>query len=95
MGIWGKVNKLNRFRKALKLYQELLDFVKDKEYFVITTNVDGQFEIAGFDIKIFAVQGDYRFLQCENACHNKFIAKCCRLSGFLYEKSRTNALLFR
>ena len=46
--------------------------VKDKNYFVITTNVDGQFETAGFNIeKIFAVQGDYRFLQCENACHNK------------------------
>ncbi len=69
---WARLIKLNRFRKPLKLYQELLDFVKDKEYFVITTNVDGQFETAGFETeKIFPVQGDYRFLQCENACHNK------------------------
>ena len=69
---WARLIKLNRFREPLKLYQELLEFVKNKNYFVITTNVDGQFETAGFDKeKIFAVQGDYRFLQCENACHNK------------------------
>lgn len=69
---WAKLIKLNRFREPLRLYQELLELVKDKNYFVITTNVDGQFETAGFNIeKIFAVQGNYRFLQCENACHNK------------------------
>lgn len=69
---WAKLIKLNRFREPLRLYQELLELVKDKNYFVITTNVDGQFETAGFNIeKIFAVQGDYRFLQCEKACHNK------------------------
>lgn len=70
---WAKLIKLNRFNeKPFELYQKLLDLVKDKEYFVITTNVDGQFENAGFDKnKIFAVQGDYALLQCENACHNK------------------------
>lgn len=69
---WARLIKLNRFGEPLKLYQELLELVKDKKYFVITTNVDGQFETAGFDKeKIFAVQGDYRYLQCENACHNK------------------------
>ena len=58
---WARLIKLNRFGEPLKLYQELLEFVKDKNYFVITTNVDGQFETAGFDKeKIFAVQGDYR-----------------------------------
>ena len=69
---WAKLIKLNRYREPLKLYQELLELVKNKNYFVITTNVDGQFETAGFNKeKIFAIQGDYRFLQCENACHNK------------------------
>lgn len=69
----GKMIKLNRFNEEpLKLYQELLSLVKNKNYFVITTNVDGQFENAGFDPeKIFAVQGDYALLQCENVCHNK------------------------
>lgn len=69
---WAKLIKLNRFNKPLKLYKELLNLVKDKDYFVLTTNADGQFEIAGFNQeKIFAVQGDYEYLQCENACHNK------------------------
>lgn len=69
---WAKLIKLNRFNNPLKLYQELLELVKDKEHFVITTNADGQFEIAGFEKdKIFAVQGDYSLLQCENGCHNK------------------------
>lgn len=69
---WAKLIKLNRLNSPLKLYQELLEILKNKEYFVITTNVDGQFEIAGFDKnKIFAVQGDYIFLQCANGCHNK------------------------
>ncbi len=69
---WARLIKLNRFGEPLKLYEKLLELVKDKNYFVITTNVDGQFETAGFNIeKIFAVQGDYRFLQCEKACHNK------------------------
>lgn len=70
---WAKMIKLNRFNEEpLKLYQELLSLVKNKNYFVITTNVDGQFENAGVDTKkVFAVQGDYALLQCENACHNK------------------------
>lgn len=69
---WAKLIKLNRFNNSLKLYEELLTLVKNKKYFVITTNVDGQFEIAGFEKeKIFATQGDYSLLQCENACHDK------------------------
>ena len=69
---WAKLVKLNRLNEPLELYKELLNIVENKEYFVITTNVDGQFEIAGFKKdKIFAVQGDYEFIQCENACHNK------------------------
>ncbi len=69
---WAKLIKLNRFNKPLKLYKELLNLVQNKDYFILTTNADGQFEIAGFnEEKIFAVQGDYEYLQCENACHNK------------------------
>lgn len=70
---WARLIKLNRFNKEpLKLYCDIYNLVKNKEYFVITTNVDGQFEKAGFDKeKIFATQGDYAYLQCEKACHNK------------------------
>lgn len=69
---WAKVIKFNRLNSALNLYKKLLELVKNREYFIITTNVDGQFEIAGFNKdNIFAVQGDYAFLQCKKACHNK------------------------
>ena len=70
---FAKMIKLNRYNeKPLKLYQELYEIVKNKEYFVLSTNVDGQFYNSGFDKdKVFEVQGDYEYLQCENACHNK------------------------
>ena len=70
---FAKMIKLNRYNeKTLKLYQELYEIVKNKEYFVLSTNVDGQFYNSGFDKdKVFEVQGDYSYLQCENACHNK------------------------
>lgn len=56
----------------LKAYKDLFKIIKDKNYFVITTNVDGQFEKAGFDHnKIFEVQGSYGKMQCSVGCHNK------------------------
>ena len=70
---FAKMIKLNRYNeKPLKLYQKLYEIVKDKNYFVLSTNVDGQFFNSGFDKdRVFEVQGDYCYLQCENACHNK------------------------
>ena len=70
---WGKYIKyIDIDMEATPLYRAILDLVKEKNYFVITTNVDDQFYKAGFDSKkIFRVQGSYRLLQCSNACHNK------------------------
>lgn len=70
---WAKHMYTNNIgMKATKLYQKLLALVKDKDYFVITTNVDDQFFKAGFDKeKVFATQGSYRYIQCSHACHNK------------------------
>lgn len=70
---WAKHMYINNIgMKATKLYQKLFNLIKNKEYFVITTNVDDQFFKAGFDRKkVFATQGSYRFIQCSNACHNK------------------------
>lgn len=70
---FAKMIKLNRYNKdPLKLYQELYKIVKNKDYFVLSTNVDGQFYNSVFDKnRVFEVQGDYEYLQCENACHNK------------------------
>ncbi len=72
-GYWSKHAIMNRFEPpALPLYTQLYDIVKDKEYFVLTTNVDHQFFKAGFDEnRIFATQGDYGKIQCQRACHPK------------------------
>ena len=66
--------RLNRYdnEAAAELYRCLFQIVSDKDYFVITTNVDGLFEKAGFAAdRIFAVQGDYAYLQCAVACHER------------------------
>lgn len=70
---WARHIDYARFRPdAFQLYRDLLDLVKDHNYFVITTNVDAQFRKAGFDPeKIFEVQGDYGLMQCEVGCHPK------------------------
>lgn len=57
---------------ATKLYKDVLELMKNKKYFVITTNVDDQFYKAGVDkAKVFATQGSYRYIQCKEACHNQ------------------------
>ena len=70
---WSRHIFYNRYVDApLPVYQELLALVKDKDYFVLTTNVDHQFQRAGFDKKkLFYTQGDYGLWQCSKACHNK------------------------
>lgn len=56
----------------LEAYNNLFKIVKNKNYFVITTNVDGQFKKAGFDqTRVFEVQGSYGKMQCSLGCHNK------------------------
>lgn len=70
---WLKHIYVNRYAVGeTNLYKKLLKLVEDKEYFVLTTNVEHQFWINGFeDKRIFATQGDYGLLQCSKACHNK------------------------
>lgn len=64
---------VNRYAaEALPLYRKLYSAVRGRRYFVITTNVDGQFVKAGFPPeKVFATQGDYCFFQCSRGCHDK------------------------
>lgn len=64
---------VNRFEAGeTELYRTLKALVSGREYFVVTTNVDGQFTKAGFDRdRIFEVQGDYGYLQCAKGCHDK------------------------
>ncbi|MGM9531455.1 SIR2 family NAD-dependent protein deacylase [Intestinibacter sp.] len=70
---WSRHIYYNRYDvKAGKPYQDLLEIMKNKNYFVLTTNVDHQFQLAGFpDEKIFATQGDYGLWQCAKKCHDK------------------------
>lgn len=70
---WCRHSYVNRIAPpAMSLYELLFEMVKDKDYFVLTTNVDHQFQKAGFqDEKIFATQGDYGLIQCMKGCHPK------------------------
>lgn len=55
-----------------KTYADLLELVRNKNYFIVTTNVDHQFQLAGFDKKrLFYTQGDYGLWQCSEPCHNR------------------------
>lgn len=57
---------------AKEVCMKLYELLKDKNYFVITTNVDGQFLKAGFaEDKVFEVQGSLSKIQCSVGCHNK------------------------
>ena len=70
---WSRHIYYNRYTTPpLPTYETLLSLVKNKDYFVLTTNVDHQFQRAGFDKKrLFYTQGDYGLWQCSRACHPK------------------------
>lgn len=72
-GYWSRFIYLQRYKEGAKpLHKELFELVKNKDYFVITTNVDHQFQLSGFDKKrLFYTQGDYGLFQCSKPCHNK------------------------
>ena len=67
---WSRYIYINRYQDAPKpAYEDLLNLVRDKDYFVITTNVDHCFQKAGFDKKrFFYTQGDYGLFQCSEPC---------------------------
>lgn len=67
---WSRYIFVNRYQDTPKpVYENLLKLVADKDYFVITTNVDHCFQKAGFDKKrLFYTQGDYGLFQCSEPC---------------------------
>lgn len=67
---WSRHIYYNRYVDPPKpVYKDLLELVRDKDYFVLTTNVDHQFQRAGFDKKrLFYTQGDYGLFQCSVPC---------------------------
>lgn len=68
---WSRYIYINRYMDAPKpVYHRLYDLVKNKDYFVLTTNVDHCFQKAGFDSeRLFYTQGDYGLFQCSRPCH--------------------------
>lgn len=70
---WSRYVMLNRYSDPpLPVYKNLLELVGNKDYFVITTNVDHCFQKAGFDKRrLFYTQGDYGLFQCSEPCHNE------------------------
>lgn len=70
---WSRHVYINRYLpKALQPYLDLLKLVNDKNYFILTTNVDHQIQKAGFDkTRLFYTQGDYGLFQCSVPCHAK------------------------
>lgn len=72
-GFWSRYIFINRYTDPPKpVYNDLYALVKDKDYFVLTTNVDHCFQKAGFDkARLFYTQGDYGLFQCTGPCCNE------------------------
>lgn len=70
---WSRYIYVNRYMDPpTDLYKQLFQLVENKDYFVLTTNVDHCFQKAGFDKnRIFYTQGDYGLLQCSKPCHHE------------------------
>lgn len=70
---WSRHIYYNRYVDALNnTYELLYQLMKDKDYFVLTTNVDHQFQKSGFDKqRLFYTQGDYGLWQCAKPCHQR------------------------
>ncbi len=72
---WSRHIFINRYamksdERKKQVYQDLLQLTKNKDYFVLTTNVDHLFQDNAFDKqKLFYTQGDYGLFQCSRACH--------------------------
>ena len=88
---WAKNIYINRYMKAPKpVYEMLLELVKEKDYFVITTNVDHCFQKVGFDRKrLFYTQGDYGLFQSTDPSNRitfdneEWVIKAMEAQGFV------------
>ncbi len=88
---WSRYIYVNRYMDPPKpVYDDLLSLVKDKDYFVITTNVDHCFQKAGFDKdRLFYTQGDYGLFQSTNPKNRKtyeneeWIMRAMEAQGFV------------
>lgn len=87
---WSRAIYINRYLDAPKnTYQVLYNLIKDKDYFVLTTNVDHMFQKSGFDKqRLFYTQGDYGLFQSSNPTimrtydNKEIIEKMLEAQGF-------------
>lgn len=97
---WSRYIWINRYMEAPKaVYQDLWMHVREKDYFVLTTNVDHQFQKAGFDPKrLFYTQGDYGLFQCGEPCcaetfdNEEIIKSMVVAQGYMIEQDGTLVL---
>ena len=91
---WARHIYFNRYINSPKpVYENLLSLVKDKDYFVLTTNVDHRFQRAGFDKKrLFYTQGDYGLFQSvdpkikKTFDNEEWVAKAMEAQGFVRDE---------
>lgn len=94
---WSRYIYINRYMDASRpVYDRLYELVKDKDYFVLTTNVDHCFQKAGFDKqRLFYTQGDYGLFQCSEPCHKMTyenedtIRKMVEAQGYVIDENGT------
>lgn len=94
---WSRYIYINRYMDAPNpVYNRLFELVKDKDYFVLTTNVDHCFQKAGFDKhRLFYTQGDYGLFQCSSPCHQMtyknrdVIRKMVEAQGYVIDRNGT------
>ncbi len=69
---WSRYIWHNRYEPTPKdTYGKLLALLQGKDFFVLTTNVDHQFQLAGFPKeRLFYMQGDLGLWQCSEPCHS-------------------------
>lgn len=96
-GFWSRNIYVNRYMDPPKpVYERLLALVRDRDYFVLTTNVDHCFQKAGFDKRrLFYTQGDYGLWQCSEPCHDatydnaKTVRRMVEAQGFVIAEDGT------
>lgn len=93
---WAFYSKMYHYftvdRKPTQVMQQLLSLVKDKPYFVVTSNIDSHFINSGFDPHaIFEIEGNCRFMQCETACHDTLYDAEQKLLAF-YAKQENGSI---
>jgi len=71
---WGFYSRYIKFMEdapAGQPYIDLVEILKDKEYFILTTNCDIQIPKVFPEDRICQFQGDFRYFQCSQPCHDK------------------------